>query len=87
MTSEVGGGPSDEVMAKVDEAVVTKEKDAVRALVDAVDAKEMDAVVKATAESGVDGGWRYFKVKLAPSESLETVPKDLVVLIDASGSM
>ena len=87
VTSEVGGGPSDEVMAKVDEAVVTKEKDAVRALVDAVDAKEMDAVVKATAESGVDGGWRYFKVKLAPSESLETVPKDLVVLIDASGSI
>lgn len=78
---------SDAVMAKVDEAVVTKEKDAVRALVDAVDAKELSSVVKATAESGVDGGWRYFKVKLDPSESLETVPKDLVVLIDASGSI
>ena len=85
--AESGEDASDAVMPKVDEAVVEKEKEAVRSLVDAEDAKEMDSVVRASAESGVDGGWRYFKVKLDPSESLETVPKDLVVLIDASGSI
>ena len=85
--SESGEGASDAVMPKVDEAVVEKEKEAVRSLVDAEDAKEMNSVVRASVESGVDGGWRYFKVKLDPSESLETVPKDLVVLIDASGSI
>ena len=82
-----GEDASDAVMPKVDEAVVEKEKEAVRSLVDAEDAKEMNSVVRASVESGVDGGWRYFKVKLDPSESLETVPKDLVVLIDASGSI
>ena len=85
--AESGEDTSDAVMPKVDEAVVEKEKEAVRSLVDAEDAKEMNSVVRASVESGVDGGWRYFKVKLDPSESLETVPKDLVVLIDASGSI
>ena len=85
--AESGEDASDAVMPKVDEAVVEKEKEAVRSLVDAEDAKEMNSVVRASVESGVDGGWRYFKVKLDPSESLETVPKDLVVLIDASGSI
>ena len=85
--TESGEDASDAVMPKVDEAVVEKEKEAVRSLVDAEDAKEMNSVVRASVESGVDGGWRYFKVKLDPSESLETVPKDLVVLIDASGSI
>ena len=62
--AESGEDASDAVMPKVDEAVVEKEKEAVRSLVDAEDAKEMNSVVRASVESGVDGGWRGSPVQV-----------------------
>ena len=37
--------------------------------------------------SASEDGWTYFRVMLSPRTSLEVVPKDFVVLIDASGSI
>lgn len=79
--------PVDEVMPEVDESIVKKEKEAVRALVDSDGAKEMSSVVDASMRVMREGEWLYFNVMLRPHTSLKTVPKDFVVLIDASGSI
>ena len=39
------------------------------------------------ANSAAAGKWTYFRVKIDPLEDLKVVPKDVVVLMDASGSI
>lgn len=76
-----------EVMAKVDERVVEEEKAAVRELLDARNASELENVVEVSARSAQSDGWVYFSVRLKPGAELATVPKDVVVLLDASASI
>ncbi len=76
-----------DVLPHVDEAVVDEEKKAVRALLNVRRAKELDAAVKTTVSSAAAGDWVYFSVKMEPRGQLEVVPKDFVVLLDASGSI
>ena len=40
-----------------------------------------------SATSAASGGWAYFKLKLSPGDGLRSVPKDVVVLFDASASI
>ena len=79
--------PSEEVMSEVNENIVEQEKQAVRALVDSDNAKEMSSVVSASMKVLKEGDFVYFNVIINPVSSLRTVPKDFVVLIDASGSI
>ena len=84
----VGGfTPSDTVYETVDAAVVAAEKSAVRELVDAADAAELTKFVNLAMTSAESGGWRYFKVMMTPRTDLKTVPKDVVIVIDGSGSI
>ena len=80
--------PAAEVMKEVDEKVVEEEKAAVRDLLDVRHADELaqSVDVSATCETGSDG-WKYFLAAVAPRMDLEIVPKDVVILIDASGSI
>ena len=87
---ESAGGPftpPSEVFEKVGERIVELEKAAVRELVDAPDAEELSRFVNVAAAVRDEGQWTYFKVMFSPRRDLQTVPKDLVVLIDASGSI
>ena len=79
--------PSEEVFEKVDERIVEREKAAVRELVDAPDAEEFAKFVNVAVSAASEGPWTYFKVMFSPRHELQTVPKDFVVLIDASGSI
>ena len=79
--------PSEEVYEKVDEKVVEDEKAAVKELVLSDKAEELVKFVNPVMTSQTKGGWTYFKVMVSPRRSLETVPKDFVVLVDASGSI
>jgi len=79
--------PAPEVMPEVDEKVVEQEKAAVRELVDAEDANELANHVSTAIAAAKEGGWTYFRLRISPHKSLKVVPKDVVVLIDASGSI
>ncbi len=79
--------PEREVMAKVDERIVEAEKAAVRELLDVRNASELENFVEVGAQSAAAGDWVYFRVTISPGEGLSTIPKDLVVLMDASGSI
>lgn len=79
--------PADEVYAEVDEKIVEREKEAVRELIDAEDAVELGKFVNVQSQKSDEGGWTYFKVLVSPRASLPVVPKDVVVLLDASGSI
>ena len=79
--------PVPEVMDEVSEQVVEAEKKAVRALVDVSSAKDLSSVVDMRLSTFSSDGFSYFRVKVSPLAALKTVPKDLVVLIDASGSI
>ena len=79
--------PPAEIYEKVDEKVVAEEKAAVRKLVDAPDAADLVKFVNLTMTSAVSGQWRYFKVMMTPRSALRTVPKDVVMIIDGSGSI
>ena len=79
--------PETEVLPKVDESVVEAEKAAVRDLLDVRDAAELNGVIGVSATSAQEGEWVYFKVVVEANNELETVPKDVVVLLDASGSI
>ena len=79
--------PAAEVYERVDEKVVAEEKAAVQSLVAAENAEELAKFVNAAMTSASEDGWTYFRVMLSPRTSLEVVPKDFVVLIDASGSI
>ena len=79
--------PETEVREKVDEKLVEREKAAVSELLDVPDARELASFVDATLTRASDGQWTYFKVVFAPKASLAIVPKDVVILLDASGSI
>ena len=79
--------PAKEVMEAVDVKVVESEKAAVRGLLDVKNAKELVDFVGIGASSAQAGEWTYFKVAIAPRPDLKTVPKDVVILMDASGSI
>ena len=79
--------PAAEIMPEVDEKVVEQEKAAVRELVNVEDANELSKNVTPALSATSDGAWTYFRLKISPKDSLKVVPKDVVVLIDASGSI
>lgn len=79
--------PAKEIYDRVDEKIVAEEKSAVRKLVHAESAADLGKFVNLTMTQAVDGDWRYFRVMLTPRTSLKTVPKDVVLLIDGSGSI
>lgn len=81
------------VMEEVSETFVEKEKAAVRQLLSVPDAAPAESAVSssiATYVNPADPAWRYFKVTFVPKvgmDALPVVPKDAVILIDASGSI
>ena len=79
--------PSKEVMDEVDERIVEEEKAAVRGLLDVKDARELSDFVNLVNDSASSGEWTYFRVQIVPRADLKTVPKDVVILMDASGSI
>ncbi len=79
--------PSEEIYEKVDEKVVEAEKAAVKALVESDAAEELPKFASVAMTACEEGGWRYFKVMVAPRAALAVVPKDVVLLLDASGSI
>lgn len=79
--------PAEDILPSVDERVVEQEKAAVRDLLDVRDAAELEGAVGVTAVSAQEGDWVYFKVVVEAVKDLEVVPKDVVVLLDASGSI
>ena len=81
-------GPlSEEVYEKVDQSVVAAEKEAVRSLVNAEDAAELASFVDVQLLTTEAEGRRYFKVLMRPRRTLPVVPKDVVMIIDGSGSI
>ena len=76
-----------EVMSEVDEKFVESEKKAVRRLIDVDNALDMTRAVAVSLERETAGGWTYFRVRFVPRTNLPAVPKDFVVLLDASGSI
>ena len=79
--------PVEAVMEKVDEQVVEQEKAAVRELLDAPDALDLAEAVSVALTTAAAEGYVYFKATLAPKMRLPVVPKDVVVILDASGSI
>ncbi len=77
----------EEIREKVDEKVVEADKIAVKSLIEGGDAEELRKFVNATMVSAKKDGWVYFKTMIMARSDLPVVPKDLVVLIDASGSI
>ena len=81
------------VMDTVNESFVEKEKAAVRALLSVPDAAPVESAVDCYAASCLDPAdprWRYFTLTFTPKtgpDALPVVPKDAVILIDASGSI
>ena len=78
--------PAEKVYEKVDEQVVAEEKAAVRSLMSAV-AADLQKFVNVTMTASEADGWRYFKVMMTPRTNLKVVPKDVVLVIDGSGSI
>ena len=79
--------PSQEVYDKVDEKIVEQEKDAVRVLMNVDDVLPLEKFVNVTASKSEDAQWIYFRVKVVPKPELPVVPKDVVIILDASGSI
>ena len=81
------------VLDTVNEGFVEKEKAAVRELLAVPDAAPAESAVNCRFAACIDPAdpkWRYFKVTFTPKtgvDSLPVVPKDMVILIDASGSI
>ena len=84
---------NNKVLEGVDEGFVEKEKAAVKQLLSVPDAAPAERGVRcglSVYTDPADAGWRYFKVTLSPRTGLDAlpiVPKDAVILIDASGSI
>lgn len=79
--------PTDTVFEKVDKAVVEAERRAVMDLLNVPSAAELSEFAKVEVVSAQDEDWRYFKLKVSPTGALAVVPKDFVLLLDASGSI
>ena len=86
-TESVKFTPAEKVYEKIDEKVVAEEKEAVRGLVNAPEAADLQKFVNVTMTAAEADGWRYFKVMMVPRTSLPIVPKDVVLVIDGSGSI
>lgn len=80
--------PSAEVYDEVDERIVEVEKAAVRRLVDSSATRDLAPGVDCRLTRQIVGEWTYFHLTVTPESGVfSTVPKDLVVLLDASGSI
>ena len=79
--------PAEKVYEKVDEKVVAEEKAAVKGLMDVDKAVDLQKFVNVTMTAAESEGWRYFKVMMVPRSTLPIVPKDVVLIIDGSGSI
>ena len=79
--------PAEKVYEKVDEKVVAAEKTAVRDLMDADRSADLQKFVNVTMTASEADGWRYFRVMMTPRTALKVVPKDVVLVIDGSGSI
>lgn len=79
--------PAAEVYEKVDEKVVEAEKAAVKELVESEDAEDLPKFVDAAMTKCADGAWEYFRIMISPRSALPVVPKDIVLVLDASGSI
>ncbi len=79
--------PDVDITTTVDERIVEAEKSAVRDLLDTRDMAELSKYVNIGSTSAQEGTWTYFKVRFDPKAELPTVPKDVVILLDASGSI
>ena len=86
-TGDVKFTPAEKVYEKIDEKVVAEEKEAVRGLVNAPEAADLQKFVNVTMTAAEADGWRYFKVMMVPRSTLSIVPKDVVLVIDGSGSI
>lgn len=81
------------VLDSVSESFVEREKAAVRALLSAPDVAPMESSVACSMSACIDPAdprWRYFSLEFSPKtgpDELPVVPKDAVILIDASGSI
>lgn len=81
------------VLDAVNESFVEKEKAAVRALLSVPDAVPVESAVNCSMSACLDPAdprWRYFTLTFSPKagvDELPVVPKDAVILIDASGSI
>ena len=79
--------PATVVYEKVDEKVVAEERAAVKNLMNVDKAADLVKFVNVTMTASAAGGWRYFKVLMTPRTDLKVVPKDVVLVIDGSGSI
>jgi Mg-chelatase subunit ChlD len=77
----------EEIREKVDEKIVETDKAAVKSLIDGGQAEELAKFVNTTMSSAKKDGWVYFKAMIAARSDMQVVPKDFVILIDASGSI
>ncbi len=80
------------VMPKVDEKVVVREKEAVRELRDEQPAEPFATNVRCDLAHWTDPNrpdFKYFRIRISsnPRNPLEVIPKDVVYLLDASGSI
>ena len=79
--------PVEEVMAEVDEKVVEQEKAAVQDLINSIHAADLTNVVDVTLAAETEKEYTYFRAAVRPKSRIPTVPKDVVIIIDASGSI
>ena len=79
--------PSPMVYDEVDAAVIEEEKRAVKRLLHSSRQNELSKHLDMNLKSFCDGDWTYFRLCISGRESLRTVPKDFVLLLDASGSI
>ncbi len=86
-TEDAAYTPPQEVLDQVDEKMVEEEKKAIRELLDTKDMTELAPFVSLAVDSATTETWTYFRVKVTPDASLPVVSKDVVVLLDASGSI
>ena len=80
--------PSDKIFEQVDEKVVADEKSAVRRILNVRSTSDLRQMANLSYFSAETPEWNYFRVHLTPkAANLPIVPKDFVVLLDASGSI
>lgn len=79
--------PTAEVLKEVDERLVATEKAAVRALLRDAAAADLTSAVMVETTAAADESWVYFQTCVTPRAMLPVVPKDVVILLDASGSL
>jgi hypothetical protein len=79
--------PIEKVMPEIDKKIVEEEKAAVRDLLNVKDAEELKPFVNVAGSSAGRDDWVYFKIRMTPRTDLKIVPKDVVILFDASLSV